>query len=409
MHKRTTAPGFRIQALGMCTLLTLLALVEFHRLHPVAEEVVNWREQFHILLALTYLSAFKICLDSGTGNSYQVLTLQLFMILNMNYPERGNVSLTAFLFGIPLYEISILSMNTLASSLFIALVALLSAVLHPVPFWDQPIRDADAGDLVFLAGSLLFQTLLYTQIRHLSTAATVQAATLSRQSSSIENLLNANLDFQTYAAEVGEKSTIEERKRLTREVHDIVGYTLINIRMMLEASIELTPQEYSRLRELLQRARDQVMSGLLETRRALRNFRAIDSAPMTGPNRIQHFVKSFSLATGITVEVNYGNILRSFGPDIDSAVVRIIQESMTNAFRHGKATEIQIGLWVDDGRLLIKISDNGIGTVDIKPGIGLTGMAERLESLHGSLNARSAEHGFIVSATIPLNRTHYGQ
>jgi len=144
-----------------------------------------------------------------------------------------------------------------------------------------PVGVHDRGDLIV------------ARLWQLSLQNENQRENLRRQSLTIDNLLNANLDFQTYAAEIGEKSTIEERKRLTREVHDIVGYTLINIRMMLEAGIELTPPNQGRLKELLHQARDQVMSGLLEARRALRNFRAIDSNLLEGTNRLQRFIRSF--------------------------------------------------------------------------------------------------------------------
>jgi len=402
MREKFTVLSTQLQALLGCAALHFLALAEFHRLHPLTEEIMNWSGQFDILIVLSLLSSLKLCLDPRSKSAWQVFALQVFLILNMNYPERGNVSLAALLFGIPLLEASLFPVKAIWPSTLIPLLALASAVVHPVPFWDDPIAEPGLWDLLLLGSAMALESFLFFRLRRLASRAAEQARSLARQNISIDNLLNANLDFQTYAAEIGEKSTIEERKRLTREVHDIVGYTLINLRMMMEAAIELSPAENERLRDLLNRARDQAMSGLLETRGALRNFRAIDTAVIEGANRIQRFVKSFSQATGIGVDVSYGNIPRSFGPEIDGTVVRIIQESMTNAFRHGKATEIQIGLWVDEGRLLVKVSDNGIGADEIKPGIGLSGMGERIDSLHGSLSARNGEHGFIVNATIPL-------
>jgi len=402
MREKSAILSTQLQALLACAALHFLALAEFHRLHPFTEEIANWRGQFDILILLSLITSLKLCLDPRSKSSWQVFAVQVFLILNMNYPERGNVSLAAILFGIPLLEASLFPMKAIWPSILLPLLALVSALVHPVPFWDDPIADPGIWDLLFLGGAMALESFLVFRLRRLASRAAGQARSLARQSISIDNLLNANLDFQTYAAEIGEKSTIEERKRLTREVHDIVGYTLINLRMMMEAAVELSPADNERLRDLLNRARDQAMSGLLETRGALRNFRAIDTAVIEGANRIQRFVKSFSQATGIAVEVSYGNIPRSFGPEIDGAVVRIIQESMTNAFRHGKATEIQIGLWVDEGRLLVKITDNGIGAEEIKPGIGLSGMGERIDSLHGSLSARNGEYGFIVNAIIPL-------
>jgi signal transduction histidine kinase len=409
MNKGPFVSAYRLQVFFICALLHGLSYLEFHRLHPIAARVVYWREQFHILLILSLLISLGIGLHRRQLYAFVGLITQFFFILIMNYPERGNVSLTVLLFSIPLVEAMLVFKKMVWPALFTPILAILSATVHPVPFWNEPEADPSYGDLAFLGLSMITVTLIVLRLWHVSQQNENQRENLRRQSLTIDNLLNANLDFQTYAAEIGEKSTIEERKRLTREVHDIVGYTLINIRMMLEAGIELTPPNQDRLKELLHQARDQVMSGLLEARRALRNFRAIDSNLLEGTNRLQRFIRSFSQATGIQVEVNFGNIPPSFGPEIDRTLVRIVQEAMTNAFRHGKATEIQIGFWVDQGLLLVKISDNGIGALDIKPGIGLTGMGERVEALHGTLTTRSSERGFTVSATIPIRRGENGK
>lgn len=408
MREKAPSTFDRIQALFVCAALHFLAYLEFCRIHPIPDEIANWRVQFVILVSLSFLLSVKICLDYQAKSAYGLLLLQIFAILIMNYPERSNVTLACFIFGVPLYEAALMPVNPIWISLLVPAVSLVSAGVHPVPFWDDPAPEPLLEDYGLLLGSMVLHAFFACRLRSLGELVASRAESLERQRISIDNLLNANLDFQTYAAEIGEKSTIEERKRLTREVHDIVGYTLINIRMMMEAAIELTPAACDRLRDQLQRTRDQVMTGLTETRGALRNFRAIDVSVLEGPSRIQRFVKSFSQATGIEVSVNYGNIPRTLGPEIDSAVVRIIQESMTNAFRHGKATVIQIGLWIDDGRLLVKVSDNGVGAVDIKPGIGITGMGERLDPLNGTLIVRSTEHGFVVDATIPLRKDSHG-
>jgi signal transduction histidine kinase len=112
-------------------------------------------------------------------------------------------------------------------------------------------------------------------------------------------------------------------------------------------------------------------------------------------------VNSFSRATGLDVEVNWGNAPWSFGDDLNAAVYRLIQESMTNAFRHGRATKIQIRFWITDEKLLIVVHDNGRGANEVHPGIGLTGMTERLAPLGGRLVAAGGERGFSVRAEIP--------
>ncbi|GAB1482421.1 sensor histidine kinase [Treponema sp.] len=391
-----------LQVLGVSLFLHLLAALQFYKLHPLSPETEAWRGQFVILISISLLLSIRICLLCNKKYTQLYLVTQLLFLCMINYPEMGNFSLAVILFAIPLIESSLLPKHVLWISILIPLLALVSSSVHPLPFWDEAREELAFIDFVSLLIILSIQFFVAHRIRRLTRVARAQEESIQRLNSSMTNLLDANLDFQTYAAEIGAKSTIEERKRLTREVHDIVGYTLINLRMMLEAAFELTGMGNDKLKDLLERAREQAKSGLMETRSALRNFRAIDSTPLDGANRIQQLIKSFSQATGIGVDINYGNTPSSFGSEIDGSIVRIIQESMTNAFRHGKATQIQVSLWIADKILSVKIIDNGSGSSEVKPGIGLSGMMERMDSLQGSLSTKSTEYGFVVNATIPL-------
>ena len=87
--------------------------------------------------------------------------------------------------------------------------------------------------------------------------------------------------------------------------------------------------------------------------------------------------------------------------DEEDAVYRIVQESVTNAIRHGHATEIDVQLSGENRRLSIVIQDNGIGCEKIELGFGLRHMRERLRLLGGSLRV-DGKKGFRIEATIPL-------
>jgi len=80
----------------------------------------------------------------------------------------------------------------------------------------------------------------------------------------------------------------------------------------------------------------------------------------------------------------------------------MVQESLTNALRHGNATEISVHFWVMERSVRISISDNGMGSKEIVPGIGLAGMTERIAQIGGSMKAETTTFGFHVLAEIPL-------
>ena len=75
-----------------------------------------------------------------------------------------------------------------------------------------------------------------------------------------------------------------------------------------------------------------------------------------------------------------------------------------NAFRHGRASEILVNAGVNDGHIHLGIHDNGSGATDVKEGIGLQGMLERIEKRNGSLEAGNASPGFIVCVVLPYEK-----
>jgi signal transduction histidine kinase len=91
----------------------------------------------------------------------------------------------------------------------------------------------------------------------------------------------------------------------------------------------------------------------------------------------------------------------------ENAIYRVVQESITNAIRHSHASCINIQLIKEnnnndaDNNLFLEIKDNGIGSINIKPGYGTRHMRERIESIDGSIEYIS-NNGFIVRAIVPL-------
>ena len=79
-----------------------------------------------------------------------------------------------------------------------------------------------------------------------------------------------------------------------------------------------------------------------------------------------------------------------------------MQEGLTNAFRHGRATKIEVQFWATTELLTINILDNGMGAFKFNKGMGISGMEERLSRIGGTLEAGNISDGFQISAFIPL-------
>jgi signal transduction histidine kinase len=228
------------------------------------------------------------------------------------------------------------------------------------------------------------------------------ASDLARMDAAVMDLARAQTGYMQLANTATERSKIEERNRITRELHDTLGYSLTNVVMILEASKDLARDGPRELLDLLQTGREQVESCLDGTRRALHVLRAQETASPSGFSALQGLVSTFRKATGISVEVSYGNSPPSLDPAQEEAVYHFVQEGMTNSFRHGRASRIRIVFWCDAETLRVSVWDDGPGADGIVEGIGMRGMRERIGMLGGTFDARNAVDGFEIVAELPL-------
>ena len=223
-----------------------------------------------------------------------------------------------------------------------------------------------------------------------------------RLDGAVAELAHANLGYQEYAAAVEQRTMVEERKRITREIHDIIGYTLTNNIMMMEAAVEMVRRDPQGVSRLITEARRNAEDGLDGIRNALYLLRAQEDPRLAGVDLIARLVSGFNAATGVAVRLEYGNTRDSIDHETEGVLFHVIQEALTNSFRHGKATRVEILFWKrDDGTLVVNIDDNGGGAVDIHEGIGVTGMRERLSAVRGTLRLHMGARGFAVTVEVP--------
>ena len=217
----------------------------------------------------------------------------------------------------------------------------------------------------------------------------------------VQQIVQANVGFQEMANEVEQTSVRRERLRITREIHDIVGYTLTNQTMVLQAASVLLDRDHAKLRDLLESAEESARSGLQEVRQALRQLRDGSDRPVAFLNRLHHLCRTFDQATSVNVVLAGARAPDNLPPHLELVLYRIVQEGLTNAFLHGKATRVTVGLALEGGLLTCTLADNGTGASQVEEGIGLTGMRERLAPYGGTLEYRGSDHGFTVWARVP--------
>lgn len=216
-----------------------------------------------------------------------------------------------------------------------------------------------------------------------------------------EKLSVLNAQLKEYAAESERMAETRERNRLAREIHDTLGHALTGITAGADACIQMMDISPDMARKQMELIAKTARAGMNEVRRSVSALR---------PDALERFRLSEALAklcsemqqtSHAEIRLNMQLADMRLSQDEEDAVYRIVQESVTNAIRHGHASQIDVDLTCQERRMLIVVQDNGIGCAKIEQGFGLRHMRERLRLLGGSLRVNGT-NGFRIEASIPL-------
>jgi signal transduction histidine kinase len=197
----------------------------------------------------------------------------------------------------------------------------------------------------------------------------------------------------------------EERKSISRELHDEVGQTLTAIRMELGNLEQLRGTDGPQFQQHLEEARRLAGEALHEVRNLAMGLRPsmLDDLGL-GP-AMEWQAREFSRRSGVPVTTEIDGTLDGLPETHLTHVYRIVQEALTNCARHAKAKNIRITLHGDQDRLALIIQDDGIGlnTKDrSRTGLGLTGIDERVRELGGKMEIISQpQKGTLLRIEIP--------
>ena len=268
--------------------------------------------------------------------------------------------------------------------LAIATLVLSNCALISWLYHSQPATKAIQLSLAYVAFQLF--------------AAFVTRSAYAAQESR-RDVLRANRELEAARALVAEGARAQERLRLSRELHDIAGHklTALKLQLSLEMRTQAAPAS-STLPQCLTLA-DELLTDIRMVVSALRQEDTIDlrSALLA----LNPAVASVSVKFDVEPDAVVSEIAKA------EALLRCAQEGLTNALRHGGATEIVVTLSRNDEEFVLSVEDNGVGFQSPSPpvGNGLRGLRERLEEFQGvvSLDRRSPR-GCILRAVLPEPR-----
>ncbi len=335
-----------------------------------------------------------------------VLFVRALSTVVLAYPRLSSYGSTALLLSIFAAESVIaLGKRWKFTYLYLAFILAFMATL-PRRAFGVPTPRIDDFVAAILCAYAIFAVIALHKLERGARDLRESRDALKKQSALMDQIYALNAEFQDYASVAGKKSAEEERRRITRDIHDIMGYSLVNLRVMLEVALDLAGEANPKLSSTLKGAIAHTQDSLKSARMALRNLRTIEDAAEFWVTKMNRIVTTFSSTTGIPISVSWSNVTKSNCPYLKSAVYQFVQEALTNAFKHGRARSISVEFRVvgaaPEDRLVARVLDDGIGAGQVTPGIGFDGMRERVEQLDGETGYRNLEDGFEVWISIPM-------
>ncbi|KPU51723.1 helix-turn-helix transcriptional regulator [Bacillus wiedmannii] len=214
-----------------------------------------------------------------------------------------------------------------------------------------------------------------------------------------ETIRNQKRVLEQYVSQVERITLLEERDRLSKDLHDTMGHSYTSIIMGMETlRTELKTKEgEQRLDSLLQLARN----SMEEVRMYLHQIDLPqESLPLTV--MLKQLTKEFEKHAKINVRIQIIGEEYIVSKQSKMTLYRSLQESLTNAVRHGNATEIIVSLHFEPQQTRLDVQDNGCGVEEWKDGFGVTGMKERVRQLQGRVTVYSKKgEGTLISCVLP--------
>ncbi|MFI9485719.1 sensor histidine kinase [Promicromonospora sp. NPDC052451] len=242
------------------------------------------------------------------------------------------------------------------------------------------LQDRGTADVLVTVGFYLL----------IQVATMLSSVTLIREQRLRRELSQAHVDLRAASVLLAESARAGERLRISRDLHDLIGHQLTVLTLELEAARH---RDGEQAREHVDRANQVARDLLTDVRRTVSELRTASSDLSEALRDVVRDLPDLE----VSVEVEPGVRVDE---EQASAVVRAVQEIVTNTLRHADARALRIEVAARPPGLVLTAADDGRGFHELVPGNGLRGMTERFAALGGDVELDGAD-GFRVTARVP--------
>ncbi|MGG0654973.1 sensor histidine kinase [Rummeliibacillus pycnus] len=217
----------------------------------------------------------------------------------------------------------------------------------------------------------------------------------------ISSIEEKNKDLEYYSKKIEELTIKEERNRVSQDLHDTVGHIFTSVITSLDALPFLYQADKKEAEKSIKEISDLARNGLNDVRKTIHHMSPTNHQTLV--ESMKELIADFTKHTSTDIKLNVEGDVTEVGERIKFAIIRCIQEGLTNAKKHGQATLIKINISFNQEELIVLIEDNGNGCNDLILGFGLRSMKDRISALAGTVNFYSKlNNGMRITCNIPM-------
>ena len=214
----------------------------------------------------------------------------------------------------------------------------------------------------------------------------------------------AMVERSRLADEGARLARVEERTRLAREIHDTLAQRLTAIALQLEGTLKHLGGSDGRARAELARTLEVAREGVDEARGSMRALRGSPPAGKPLPQALEALARGFTSRKGVQVRVDAASV--DVPANIETELLAVAKEALTNVGKHAAATVVEIRLYRRGKQLYLQVHDNGAGynpATGANGRQGIVGMRERAHLMGGTLTiAGKRQRGTTVTVAVPM-------
>ena len=328
---------------------------------------------------------------------YVSINLSIYIVKNRHYKQSAHIG-SMLIIGLSAYAVHpflifLFSINVfeLLSSHFLKKWVVFGIALLPLVFIKENL---------FLSYGLItsMSFLFFLGMSNSTKRLEVYEQQLDKMRHDLQKLSKSMNENNEFLKQSQYTIKLEERNRISQEIHDSIGHAMTGALIQMEASKRLIGMDQTKAMELLQNAIHISKDGIEKIRLTLKNMKP--PAEQMGIHRIKLALDEFSAKNDIQTVFVYKGNTDLITPIQWKIIHENLIESLTNMLKYSNGTNASLELNVLNKFIRFEVKDNGSGAEKIKKGLGIMGMEERTAAVNGTIIV-DGSNGFSVTTLLP--------